>query len=142
MRKIRCTTCQVVKNAGDFTKDRTRPNGVKRTCRACRRVRDSEKQRQAHLWHRYKITQEVYDTLLAQQDGVCAICEGPPKGHGAKNDRFQVDHDEASGVVRGLLCGNCNLAIGLLMHDYSNARRAYQYLRNARRNIRALEFHK
>jgi hypothetical protein len=74
----------------------------------------------------YGILQEDYDALLASQNGHCAICGG---------DRFDkrrkalgVDHDHLTGVVRGLLCRSCNLAIGLLRDDPALLRAALDYL--------------
>lgn len=59
--------------------------------------------------HRYGITIEQYDAMLAAQNGVCAICLNPPRG---KMKRLSVDHCHATGRVRGLLCITCNRAIG------------------------------
>ena len=42
--------------------------------------------------------------MFAVQGGVCAICEEAPASH--------VDHDHETGRVRGLLCFNCNGALG------------------------------
>jgi Recombination endonuclease VII. len=46
---------------------------------------------------------ELYERLLAEQGGVCAICGNPPKTR-----RLHVDHDHKTGRVRGLLCYRCN----------------------------------
>lgn len=51
------------------------------------------------------LTEDQYVTLLALQGGRCAICRRPPKVGGR---RLSVDHDHASGQVRGLLCFRCN----------------------------------
>jgi hypothetical protein len=44
---------------------------------------------------------ELYERLLAEQGGECAIrgCKRRPKTR-----RFHIDHDHATGKVRGLLC--------------------------------------
>lgn len=63
----------------------------------------------------YGITVEDYDRMLIEQGGVCGICQGPPSGPGAAGGRFHVDHSPER--VRGLLCGPCNIGIGLLRHD-------------------------
>jgi hypothetical protein len=44
-----------------------------------------------------------------------------------------VDHCHTFGTVRGLLCGGCNLAVGLLREDY---RRAYGLLAYVKHCVR------
>lgn len=44
--------------------------------------------------------------MLTAQGGGCAICGAKPKTR-----RLHVDHDHASGAVRGLLCHRCNRAL-------------------------------
>jgi hypothetical protein len=65
--------------------------------------------RQYMLRHKYDMTPEQYDSLLASQGGNCAICGDPPKV--GQNKRLHVDHDHATGKVRGLLCMHCNHSI-------------------------------
>lgn len=72
----------------------------------------------------FGLTIEDYDRLLAEQGGLCYICSRPPQGGKA----FSVDHDHETGLVRGLLCSNCNHAIGLLHEDKRWLRRAAEYL--------------
>jgi hypothetical protein len=46
--------------------------------------------------------------MAAAQGGVCAICKRlPPPGK-----PLSIDHDHATGKVRGLLCTRCNLMLG------------------------------
>lgn len=77
----------------------------------------------------HHLTVEQYDTLLAAQNGVCAICEKRPPTH--------IDHDHAccpqnngscGQCVRGLLCGNCNTALGKFGDDSATLSRAINYL--------------
>lgn len=71
--------------------------------------------RNAHLKHRYGITLDEYDAMAEAQGGVCAVCGRPPT---AKNTRAHwsgklcVDHCHDTNRVRGLLCNDCNLAVG------------------------------
>jgi hypothetical protein len=84
--------------------------------------------RSYNLWRNFKMTLDDYQTILDAQGGVCAICEGPPNGAGAQFGNFHVDHDSTENRVRGLLCSNCNHAIGKLKHDRDNLARAIAYL--------------
>jgi hypothetical protein len=52
------------------------------------------------------VTDAEYARLLAAQDGHCALCPNTPKTR-----RLHVDHDHATGRVRGLLCYRCNRAL-------------------------------
>lgn len=60
-----------------------------------------------NLRRKFGITPEDYATMLEAQGGVCLICQAPPKKH-----RLAVDHDHATGAIRGLLCSKCNSALG------------------------------
>lgn len=40
-----------------------------------------------------------------------------------------IDHDHSTDFVRGLLCNNCNSAIGLLKEDMNIINNAIKYLR-------------
>lgn len=73
----------------------------------------------------YGITHDEFDAMEAAQGGLCAACRGPQQ-HGWK--RLCVDHDHATGKVRGLLCDFCNRAVGLLGDDASKARSLAEYL--------------
>lgn len=59
----------------------------------------------------YGITVEEYDALLSKQDGRCAICRSRDAGG---RGRFHVDHDHATGMVRGLLCHGCNTRLPII----------------------------
>jgi ribosomal protein L37AE/L43A len=67
-----------------------------------------------------------YEELLAAQDGRCAICKRmEPNG---QHKRWCVDHDHKTGRKRGLLCINCNSAIGLMNDDPALLLAAIEYL--------------
>ena len=57
----------------------------------------------------------------------CAIC-GTTEWMG-RHQRPHIDHDHETGEVRGVLCHNCNLAIGHLKDDPELVARALAYLR-------------
>ena len=84
---------------------------------------DSAKRRARYLMRTYGITLEQYDLLLKRQSRVCAICKRKPKA------MLCVDHCHKKGRVRGLLCHQCNFALGLLRDDQRLTMAATAYLR-------------
>lgn len=89
----------------------------------------SDYNRDKNLQIKYGITAEQYDTLLAGQGGVCAVCGHPPNPEGVRAaSRLHVDHDHATGRVRGLLCLNCNRGLGSFLDDPALLRRAADYI--------------
>ncbi len=76
----------------------------------------------------YGISADEYFSLLLSQGGVCAICKGPPSG----GKRYSVDHDHASLAVRGLLCGKCNIGLGMFADDPVVLQKAIEYLGRSR----------
>jgi hypothetical protein len=78
----------------------------------------------------YGISLVEFEARAKAQGGLCAICRRLPIGRG-KGDLLVVDHCHGRGHVRGLLCGNCNIAIGLLMDDPVIVDAAAAYLRQA-----------
>jgi hypothetical protein len=99
-----------------MTIQRRRPPVVERT------------QRGYKLLTRYGIEENDYDALLARQGGRCAICDATEPG--GQRRVFSVDHDHMTGLVRGLLCGNCNFALGHFKDRPDLLERAVEYLRD------------
>ena len=83
--------------------------------------------REGHLRRKYGVTQNIFEALVAAQLGHCAIC-GASEGMA-----LHVDHDHRTKKVRGLLCGKCNKAIGLLNDDPELLVAAKLYLERANR---------
>lgn len=134
----RCRRCSEEKHPMDFYRNSTRKDGLQSDCKACQteiRLAWTDEQKEAHLqrgyaWRRknpkkarenhrrnrlkalYGITADEYQLRLNSQAGGCAICGDA----GAEDSSFplEVDHDHETGRVRGLLCGRCNRALGLL----------------------------
>lgn len=94
-----------------------------------RYARDPSRRRAQDRALKYGLTAEEFAAMRSAQANACAVCDRPQKA-----DRFgvvrdlSVDHCHASGEVRGLLCSNCNTAIGLLGDDPERARALATYL--------------
>lgn len=90
-----------------------------------RKVKDGQ------LRAKYGITIDQYEAMFAAQGGACAICGETSLGldaHGKRMTHFPVDHDSETGIVRGLLCGRCNVGIGQFRHRSHLLRSAIRYL--------------
>ena len=72
------------------------------------------------LRHFYNISLRQRDQLIVAQDCRCAICQ--------ERKELHVDHCHDTGAVRGMLCGNCNRAIGLMKDNPIALMRASKYL--------------
>ncbi|MEV0621484.1 endonuclease domain-containing protein [Nonomuraea sp. NPDC050404] len=68
------------------------------------KIKNFGTERNYMLQYRYGITEEDFARMLAQQGGLCAICQVVPGTF--------VDHCHRSGQVRGILCFNCNNGLG------------------------------
>jgi hypothetical protein len=147
-----CKRCQAEKPESGFYKQRTSRDGLQGTCKACHAVRfrerwssrtEGEKERRRARWRdiysrnplnrrydrkrtckKYGITAEEYERRVLEQGGRCAICLQPPTNTG-----LCIDHSHSTGEVRGLLCRECNVAIGMFRDDLSRIRQAAEYLR-------------
>lgn len=78
---------------------------------------------------RYGITVETYDRILREQNNACAICRR------TSEKSLCIDHIKGTNVIRGLLCSNCNTALGLLDENFDYFDAAKEYLREKGRAI-------
>lgn len=143
----RCPRCGETKQNGEFA-------GVTHPyCRPCHaayarvlRANKTPEQRarvrlQETAW-RQGITVEALLALVEAQAGLCAICKSDLNGD---TRRWHVDHDHGccpntSGdgtgkrqrgcgkCVRGVLCGNCNVGLGMFRENVEVLRSAITYL--------------
>lgn len=87
--------------------------------------------RRRRLAEKYGLTPGDVDRMLAEQGGVCAICQGSAtsvNGASGKTVDFCVDHCHVTKKVRGMLCSGCNRGIGLLQDNPELLLRAAAYL--------------
>lgn len=88
-------------------------------------------QRKNVLAAKYGVTPAWVAQTLDAQGGVCGICQrGQRAVNGSTGKLFDmnVDHCHTTGKVRGLLCHNCNRALGMFDDSPDILRRALAYL--------------
>lgn len=111
-----CRGCGQAKPHSEWHRNTTASDGLSSRCKACRAAEG----RAGHLKRQYGITEADRDEMILSQMGICSICLAAPAVH--------VDHCHETGRVRGVLCFNCNSAIGKLGDDPDTLRRAIAYL--------------
>lgn len=113
----KCKTCKEIKPIGEFYVHRTGKHGVVAHCKSC--YPKSQRNHAEYLrLYRYGLTVEKYQELVTEQGGRCATCGETP-------EKLYVDHDHmccpgaktCGECVRGLLCLNCNTALGQIKDD-------------------------
>lgn len=129
---------KVCKRGHDLTAENTYINKGHRSCRTCRRLykKHARKNKLAFMrteyrrenLKRYGITLEIYQEMFSRQRGVCAICKNPTNHKYGR--RLDVDHDHATGIVRGLLCCKCNRGLGYFRDNADYLIQAALYLQS------------
>jgi hypothetical protein len=85
--------------------------------------------RENHHARKYVLAPNDYAAMMLAQGSRCAICA---TSAAAEAGVLHVDHNHATGQVRGLLCGRCNRGIGQLRDSPELLRRAAEYLERPR----------
>jgi hypothetical protein len=83
-------------------------------------------QRNSAIRRQFGLEPEEYQSLLDRQGGVCGICKRQPE-----HTFLSVDHDHVTGLVRGLLCQPCNVALGAFGDSVDGLQAAIAYLSTA-----------
>ncbi len=90
--------------------------------------RNRERQSRNRIKAKYGITWQDRDRMVEVQEGRCAICRDPfPDAKGT-----HIDHCHASGKVREILCGLCNVGLGSFRDNPDLLRAAAEYLERHR----------
>lgn len=123
-----CRYCSIEKPLHEFTKNKTYENGYATICLACARNYQANKRTNRDFIigeraKKFNTTPEhirhLFDTQL-----VCQICN-------KKDPRrsLAIDHCHKTGIIRGLLCDNCNKALGCFKDSIENLENAIKYLK-------------
>lgn len=139
----RCSVCKQELPLASFYRDLSRIDGHRGTCRSCSSTQHKQwaKENKEHLRQygqgrirsrrsrssrvRYSLPRVLRQELIAASGGSCTICGNQLKGGvgGAS-----VDHDHASGKIRGVLCSTCNLGLGHFRDNIESLLGAISYL--------------
>lgn len=137
----RCPKCGADKPLSDYSIYKTgrragRPHSHCRACNSAESLQwhrnnpERAKQRAARsnrlrALRQRELTEAEYNAMFAEQNGVCAICSQP------SDIALSIDHDHATGKVRGLLCKACNVGPGSFRDVPERLEQAAAYLRRA-----------
>lgn len=69
---------------------------------------------------KYNLTHEEFQQMLLDQDHRCKIC--------GQQTILVIDHCHTTGVVRGMLCRNCNTGLGMFEDCVETLRKAADYV--------------
>lgn len=79
--------------------------------------------RRGYFTRRYALTPERVDEMAAAGCAICGTTAWP-----GRHSRPHVDHCHETGLVRGILCSECNTGLGKFKEDPALLRRAIEYL--------------
>ena len=123
----RCPDCGLAKPLEAFPRSRATKSGRFTYCKPCHNARTKRNKERRYggernflLKLRYGVDSDEVDGILAEQGFLCPICLSQRPQH--------VDHDHQTGKVRGVLCFNCNGALGRFEDDVTRLRAAMEYL--------------
>jgi hypothetical protein len=123
----RCPRCGRHLPFAQFARNRSSKDGLGSYCRPCHNIVTRENRIRKHgsgrnylAKYRYGIEAEVADALITAQGFFCPVCKLQLPEH--------IDHDHVTGRVRGVLCFNCNGALGRFEDDVPRLKRAIEYL--------------
>ena len=82
--------------------------GLQNKCKDCERTTRSAYYKPHETARRkFQITDEEYSTLMNKSKAGCEVCHAPLR-------KVCIDHCHSTNKVRGVLCNNCNTALGLV----------------------------
>lgn len=116
----KCRMCGEFKPLESFYPSKVTPDRLEYKCKPCaskyayasakknpRRMRDNVYRKNLHRV--FNLSPEQYNAMCDRQGGRCAICgQFPDDGRNGTREMLSVDHDHATGQIRGLLCSKCN----------------------------------
>lgn len=129
-----CTNCGEPRMIAEFPLTKGKDRNIRRNswCKSCYNDRQKRRYwanldshrlraRAAQRRRKYGLSHDEFLSMVEKQKGQCAICM-------VVMDSPVVDHNHLTGKIRGLLCHNCNVAIGLFADSAFFIERALEYI--------------
>jgi hypothetical protein len=128
----KCSKCKTEKQLSEFYNSKSGEQGKHHYCKACHSILakntyNHEKSSKKQVFKKYGLTLEDVEKMFLLQDKKCKICQVQYEKtltHGG----LYVDHCHVSGKVRGLLCRDCNMMLGLCKDKTEILHNAIVYL--------------
>lgn len=89
------------------------------------RKRCPDRRRSSYLKMKYGLTLIEWNLMFEQQGSCCAIC----KSDKTSGINWHTDHCHVTNKVRGILCNDCNVGIGLFKDNPDICIAASEYLK-------------
>lgn len=117
--KKRCSRCKKIKKITYFDKNKRTKTGYNGECKFCKSI-------SSFLANNPEcnITREELVKFINNHDKKCEICFRTKEN----NIRLGIDHCHKTGKIRGILCNNCNTALGKYQDDINLLKNAIKYL--------------
>ena len=118
-----CSTCNTEKALTEFHKRTLRSGkiGHQSKCKACS-TKSRKQYYKPHSKIKYQLGLSWEQVQEVTSPGKCEVC--------GSTDRLCIDHDHQTDEVRGLLCHNCNTALGLVGDNVETLSKLITYLNN------------
>lgn len=124
--KSSCATCCSIRNKKAYLKNKDKRIEANKKWAEKNKTRIQE----TKIRRKFGIGLKEKQELFERQGSCCAICKC--KSNVRERD-WDVDHCHETGVVRGILCSNCNRALGLFQDNAEYLQNAAEYLKNKRK---------
>jgi len=116
---MKCRECNTDKDPKEFYWKDRKARRKDTTCKRCRIIQQRERS--------LGVTEQEYQEFYRKQNHRCGGCRTRLRSN--RYERFAVDHCHTTGEIRGLLCTNCNTALGLLKEDPERMLRLIQWVK-------------
>ena len=126
-----CSNCKTNKPENDFYIRRNRKKKLTSWCKSCLKEHRDKYAIQARIKGRcrtYNITEKNIKELYIKTKSRCQICGIAEED--TKKKSLCIDHNHLTGEIRGLLCDDCNVAIGRFKDNIEYIKNSIIYLQN------------